>query len=424
MKRAGEDALQLLHETAASVYEQSAAGANPTQCVIKASKEASMTKAWTERLCEVTNRLLTVDHLENAPADKRAAAHPLVNKDEVLETLFPATLAPAPTRKAASAGNPFVTYTYRDVFSSEKAASTKAAADEKDMDPLGGSNEKDILQRAIGLQRTLKLAAGEVGTITYAGEQRVSSLADICAKAVKKACIPLQTLEERALHWFGKDTIKAADILAVRLPVQPRFKAASPRTFTTAWPKDASPYKEFSDLLIAAREEALRIKLAQDTAAVATKFARLIDLKLNHISKQAAGKVSELGSHAINEKVLSALVPEGGDKGESSSGDLDLITAGVKPEDAQFANSIQARMALVGALKDPVIARRDLSDVVKAYNRFADTSPRAFMHESSLTSLLRHTLEQPDQAPHDLAQMQQLEKGLAAQDDITNASNR
>ena len=408
MQRADQADLQRLHDASASVYALVTAGTSPDDAVVKVAGDQGFTRNWTERLCEVTNRLMAVDHLERATPEKRASDHPLVDTEAVLARRFPTAVE---TLKAAS-GRSFISgpVRYADLPTTTKAASgaTHAIAAAA-CSPLGGSNRADVLHRAQALMRTLKQASADRTTALSDATYRIAGLAKQAAAAVESSGVKLRDLEERATAWFGNDAKQAFDVIAARCADRSRF-SGEPRAFTTN-PWGTEPFKQAAEVIIACRQEALNVQTHVKLAEIA---GRVADQVAERIRGVAAAERPATEKQAFGLGDLKGLTSPPQKPNAQGGNPADAALAGLTPEDVQFLNSIKAREALVAALRDPVIARNDLSQVTKTYNRFSDAAPRAFMNEASLVTLLRSALEHPDQGPHDLQQMQNVEKGLAS----------
>lgn len=483
MKKASTTDIQKFHDAVQGVYRGILAGTPPTDAVIKQARALSYTQPWTQRLCEATNRLLAVDQLSASDTTKRAGEHPVVKIEEALAKLFPTTIAKL--AKIANSGPVSTPAQYHWPVEMEKAAAdknkdTETAADEvaendeaQDDTPvitkpsmlavaddvysqvnktipnhkhkalselagagkavftaapkkanLQGSNEEDILQQSIKLQRYFKQAQQGLKDTKARLEYETGAALKKAAAAYQAHPAVGQVFEERAMAWFDNDGVvkEAMDLLSNYTPIA-RFKAASPRVFTSN-PWSTSPYQEFRDLVIQIKQAALQLMEAEKLAEIAQRGEAFIESRLQTIIKadRDSRQTTKLAGDIPG---LSMLGIGGGEGGGKATGGADtaLATAGLSPEDVNYMAGIQARQALVEALRDPVISRAKLPKLIQAYNKGGEVSPRAFNRTATLVPLLRQMLEQPDMSAHDLAQAQQVEKGLAGQTDPMNSSN-
>lgn len=92
MKKATDEELSKLHLAASDVYNAIKSGADVNDSIIKVAKREEYNENWTRRLCEISNRLLTLDHMENAEGKKVAAEHELVDIEKVVDDLFPKSI--------------------------------------------------------------------------------------------------------------------------------------------------------------------------------------------------------------------------------------------------------------------------------------------------------------------------------------------
>ncbi len=425
MNRASEAELTRLHDAAGSVYAAIVSGGNPEAAVVKAAGDNKYNREWTGRLCEVTNRLLAVDHLESAPAEKRASDHTVVDPAAVMEQLFPTKLTTATAKAASNRESPSgrVRYSMIDTATVKVASAgyTGPVVDYagRDIDPLGGSNTSDVLCRTLKIAATLDKADDELRTVKSAAEYRIAALLKRANQAIDGSRVNLRELEERTIARFNTDAVHVFDLLHAhggRPKLASSRFSGTPRVFVTD-PWDQEPFVHVREALFAVREEAVRVSDQERIAEIAKRASAALKTAVSDIGK---------ASNALHVKAAKGLLDKipglSGLNDDDSGGGADLqqtVLSGMSPKDVDFINRIKSQQALVGALRDPVISRSNLADVVTAYNRYGDTAPRQFMHEGTLTAQLRRLLEQPDQSPHDMEQMQKLEKGLASQDDIT-----
>lgn len=431
MNKASSPDLKKLHEAANDVYQAVVKGASPTDAVVKVAADLSMSRNWTQRLCEVTNRLLTLDYQAKAEPDKRANSHPLVDTDAVMAATFPTTVAGTKAASVAVVVAPASgsrRYTYANVSGSTEKSASADAHDFGPGDPLGGSNAEDVLRRGENLLRQLKTAGSIYRTVKAAAATASAELVVTAIKAIKQAKVDSAAVEERAVAWFGKDAHAVFGQMQERCPGLTRFQG-TPRPFTTN-PWDQSPYREIKEAVIGMRQHALSLDTYARVNDIASRGAAMLEHGIRRVAgvKQAGGALEGVAGVARTaasiqpaKKVYDIL--QGGEGGVSKDMAtpfaFDMTTAGLKPEDVSFLNGIQSREALVHALRDPVIQRSSLVDIIKMYNRLGTAAPRGMMNEASLVSALRQSLE-AEQSTHDVEQLQKIETGLANQADVTS----
>lgn len=100
MDTADPQELRKLTSATEATYKLILSGTTPDDAVIKTASAQKFNENWSRRLCELTNRILALDHMETA--EKKASAHPVVNPDTVIASLFPAELQPKQVAKAAA----------------------------------------------------------------------------------------------------------------------------------------------------------------------------------------------------------------------------------------------------------------------------------------------------------------------------------
>ena len=417
MNRASDKTLKLLHDTAQTVYSEVLKGSDPEDTIVTTAKAASYSKAWTSRLCEITNRLMAVDHIDRAKGDKAASEHPLVDTERVLTRLFPTTVQ---GKKAASVaqGSTLLPRAYRYSQISkptEKAASITESPRGEGL--CGFPTEQAVLDRADVLRQTLKVAQTIVGDRREAALVELAPLCKMAASAIRESGINPTEIEERAVAWFGKDAHEAMRAIGSFAGGFTQFQG-EPRVFTTN-PWNKVPYSHVKAAVIALRQNVLEL----DTRERVMDIARRTEAQLSQGMRKAAG--AKEGAGIIGTSLLLGM-PERISKAthpDKATGQ-DLSLAGITAEDIQFLNSIKARQALVGALNHEGIERQDLGDVVRTYNRMGEGYGHTAMNETALISMLRQALEQPDIGGTDIRQFQDVEKGLAQQQDVTTAAGR
>lgn len=411
MDKASAKDLESLNESAATVFGQIIAGDDPTGAVVKTAKAASYTKPWASRLCEITNRLLAVQRIEEG-GEKSASDYPVVDTKEVLDTLF--RTGPTPVEKASSVGliQPGRQWRYSDIqMGTTKQASVNTQPVVNRLPDFG--DEQSLLNHASALCTTLKSAAGAVREHKADAEYTLTPLCKMAASAIADSGIRAADIEERAVAYFGKDAHAVMGAIAgfARGDFD-RFEG-EPRVFTTnPWNKE--PFSNVKEAVIAFRQNAYMLGIHEKVAKIVSKAEAQLRQGIKDAGvrlreeKEAAGILPYL----VAKDTAKRLTPEG-------STQMDLNTAGLTPEEVSFYGSVRARQALVGALKDPVIARRDLNDVVRTYNRILDSAPWTAQDEPALTAALRLALEQ-DMGGTDIKLNQDVEKGLAQRADVTS----
>lgn len=409
MKKASDEDLKILHESAADVYGQILAGGDPKTAVVKVAKEASYSRAWTSRLCEVTNRLLAVEHIESA-GTKAASEHPLVDVDQVLIELFPTKVNTNQPKQASTATGGHRQYRYSDL--GRQTVKQASATPPEESGLCGFPDEKSLLDRADAVRAHLKTARTMVQVRESDAECELAPVCKLAVSAIRESGENPAEIEERAVAWFGKDAHCVMDAIGAFATDFARFQG-KPRVFTTN-PWDKEPFSSVKSAVVAFRQHALELDTHRRVADIALR----VENQITHGIQKAAG-MKEGGTAAgfILGKIPTSINETSKPSTSTSS---ELATAGMTDEDVAFLNSIKARQALVGALLDPVISRSDIGDVIRAYNRTGDVAPRSFMNETALVSLLRKALEEPDLGGSDITQMQDVEKGLAQQQDVTN----
>ena len=397
-----------LQKAASQVYLSIKAGEDPENAVVKTAQDQGYNSNWVQRLCEVTNRLLVVDHIENAPEEKRAAGHPLVDPQEVIDKMFPAQL----TAKAASARIVMpLARPCRTTSEFVKAASTALNSDVLEVDPKG------LLDRAEKYIRQMKTAAqcarDEINWIT----DKIGHLSKNASRLIMDEELDFSEVEKRAVAYFGDDARYAMSIIGRHFQDHEPLEGRPPVYTTTNWDKSAAT-RAVREMVIETRRAALDINDNISREKVASKIEGALKAGLKNISDQE--KKAGAGTSAFLRYMASPMTKE--DPEPEKATEQDLMLAGLDPEDIALMNSVRARQALLAALSDPVIARSDLNSVVDAYNRISSIAPRAVMNEGALPVLLRQALEQPDQSVHDLTQVETMEQGLASQADPMRAS--
>ena len=411
MNRASDTSLRVLHDAAEVVYKQISDGADPKQAVKSAATAAKYSKAWTSRLCEITNRLIACDHIDIADGEKAAGEHPVVETDQVLEELFPTTVVTLSDVKAAAASIPHSwnarPYRYSDIPAPMVKQASEKQADARPR--LGGfPDEQAALDRADVVRRRFDDAVGMVREKRAEAEYELAPLCKLAVTAIKESGLNPAEIEERAVAWFGKDAHAVMSAIGGFAGGFKRFKG-EPRIFTTD-PWDRAPFSNVKAAVIAFRQNALELDIRQTVEDIAKRASSQI--------RQGIHKAANVIGTASLAALAKSKLNEASSPKESDEDDIH--TAGLTPEHVAYLNTIRAKQALVPALNDPVISRMDLNDVVRAYNRIANVVPRSFMNGTTLITMLRQALEQPDLGATDIALMQNVEKGLAQQQDVSN----
>jgi len=407
-KASGQD-IQRLRDSADEVLRLISAGETPTDAVVKVAGDRRLTQEWTSRLAEISNRLLTLDHFETAGTQK-AASHPLVEIDAVRRQLFPTTLRKVAGLRAGQAVVEPVLRDMRNLRRRRVGELTEKVAAVSPPEPHLLSNEQDILRRAELAIESLKMADSDHRVALAESHRQAGLAAKIASRAILRGSVNPLELEERAVAWYGRDAVTAMDIAAQHINTKLARLQAEPRIFTTN-PWDRSPYREFGNLVITIRQEAVKVAMADDIHAVAAKVRGVYESLLHTLA--TGTKVAAISLDPFLGLRERAAVPA------DASADRDIRLAGISPEDVAMINGLRAREALVGALRDPVVARADLGRVMRAYNILGDSSPRGMLNEATLTALLRSSLER-EQEPFDIERAQSIERGLSAKDDVLN----
>ena len=195
MDKASVKDLASLNESAAAVFGRIIVGDDPTEAVVKAAKAASYTKPWASRLCEITNRLLAVQRIEEG-GEKSASDYPIVHTDEILSRLFPT--GPAAVEKFASAGpiQPGRQWRYADIHTgTTKQASVNEPPSSNRRPDFG--DEQSLLNRASVLCTTLKSAGGAIRDHKADAEYTLTPLCKMAATAIADSGIKAADIEER-----------------------------------------------------------------------------------------------------------------------------------------------------------------------------------------------------------------------------------
>ena len=406
MDKASDTDLRALKDSAADVFGSILAGGDAKAAVIRVSKAASYTPAWTSRLCEVTNRLLAVERIED-PGEKAAGEYPTIQPDEVLKEMFPTDILA--TSKAASVTGLLghrIQYGYRDIV--KHSTEKRASVPEKDVGGLCGfQDEQEVLDVADGIMQDLKPARKMARRAEVEAEFDLAPICKMAVTAIRNSGLDPALIEERAVAFFGKDAHATMDAISDYATDFTRFKG-EPRVFTTN-PWDREPFSNVKEAVIRFRQTALELDMHRRIADIAGRAAN----QLNHGIRKAAGSKEALNMGAALAGYAASQL-----QGIDSS-KKDVSTAGLTSEDVSYLNSIKARQALVSALKDDVVQRSDLSDIISTYNSITDVGPRQALRAPHLVSMLRQALQQPDIGGTDLALLQNVEQGIAKQEDVT-----
>ncbi|GAF71658.1 unnamed protein product, partial [marine sediment metagenome] len=192
MDKASQENLKLLHDSASDVYGRIIAGADPKVAVVKVASEAEYSQEWTGRLCEITNRLLAVDHIEHSEGEKAAAEHLLINTDDVMAELFPTTITQQSV-KAAAESILERNYHYKDLPAPMiKRASQMRAPTQK----LGGFlTKRSFLDRTDAVRKSLKRASQMVGSYESDATHELSALCKEAAVALLEPGVNASLIE-------------------------------------------------------------------------------------------------------------------------------------------------------------------------------------------------------------------------------------
>jgi hypothetical protein len=401
--------LQTLADAAREAYDSVlVSGKAPLDAVTKVAAEHRFTEPWTERLCELTNRLLAMDHMTNSPPEKRASDHPLVKTEDVVARLFPATIGPM-SKAASTPAAPTPGEIFRPGASMEKAASA-AAEPAQPAAPFGGGSFIGALD-GLRKYRTKMAHADELYR-----DDKVRIETDVrlamakAAATIEQYALSFQDVEERAIHRLGPDARSAMDMIAPFMHTKVARFTGEPRIFTTN-PWEGSPWKEVDQAVEQMCKSALDYMGATWVHKMAMSIVRKLDAGLKDVAQTTAKRAGF--SESLMEAGKGAL---GADPNKGPSFDS-VITAGLAPEDVQSLRIVNARQALAEAMSDPIIKSFPLHRRLQEFNRIGEVSPRASTSASTLIPLLREALANQDVSPFALKQRQEVESSLAQSQD-------
>jgi hypothetical protein len=414
MNIASKEQLKTLANASQEAYVAVLRGASPEDAVVKVARDRKFTEPWVGTMCELTNRALAADHIENAPPEKRASDHPIVHTDAVVARLFPAR-PQEQGAKAASLAEPTPGEVFRAGDGMAKAASAVVAAPE----PFFGSNYDDCLHRLHKYKQKMARAQEFYHDDLVQIEQDVKRASAKAASALLASGIPLADAEERSLHFFGCDAKQAFDLIEPYMPKSARLQG-EPRIFTTN-PWDMSPWREVDEAVLQMRKSALdygQVSVVHKIAMAAHDeiVSGLKEAVEGH--RKQAGFAGTMAADIGADVGLLKYYNKDKDKDKPGTPDS-VVTAGMGPEDVQGLQSISARQSLAAAMNDEVIKRSPMAKQMEVFNRIAEVSPRAALKADTLVPMMRQALE-GDKSTFALKQQQDIEGGLAqAQDPMT-----
>ena len=391
-------------EAAEQAYRDIVAGGDPTDSVVKAATAHELTESWTARACELTNRLVALDHIETAPAEKRAADHPVVDPTAVQKVMFPERLTPPVKKKGLKTQEPEM----------HKAASAIP------VELPSGMSQDDRIYVVVKFARKLRNMPDFLRTEIAEVESRVQGSISKAARAVLTTgnLTKFSDVEERVASHFGGDGVmvmnEVANNLDVGMTKLARF-TGEPRVFTTD-PWSSSPYREIDEAILEVRKSALDLWTYRTLEKLATRVLATLD---DGLRKAANLKRAGLGD------TLTTMVTSPLSTGKPNPvTDQDVLTAGVDPDDVEELNAISAREALVEALSDPILKRNKsgVAGIIRAFNSVSQSAPIAARQADTLIPMLREKLQSGDDSTFSLAQRQKIESGLAAKRDPFTAA--
>jgi len=408
MKKADGKTIQTkLAGVAFEVFEDIQGGKSPNESAIKRARNNSLSEEWTRRVCELTNRMVAMNHFENAESTKRAGEYPTIDADAVIGTLFPVDIAS--TTKAAHVAEPVPGERFMGpVGQMAKAASTerKPCVHARRM-----STEGIFHKAAMLAQRLKRDVDSNYSQSRYAINRDISEAFKKAANALVGA--DWQSIEERMLHRYGEESRVVMDLISQYMPKHANVKRfdGKPRVFTTN-PWETSPFKECQHAIGVWKQAAIRLENAQ----CVHRFAGAVRDKLHVLFKEASANKDASAISAMMMARIMGLKDMGDDKVDKPDRD-DILLAGIKPQDIQNMRAMAAREALAAAVTDPVISSYPLSKITQSFNRISHSTPRIALDPEALVSLMRRDLEEPDRSMFDIEQQQKVEKQLSEKSD-------